>query len=103
MGVAQHHDAVSGTSKQHVANDYAKRLYIGKTFSTFNILMVVVVLPDPFREIGTRSNSSDTQQLSHVPRSGQEIKDERSTAKDDAPERLRCGTIQKEASWILQL
>uniref|UniRef100_H2Z3Y8 Alpha-mannosidase n=1 Tax=Ciona savignyi TaxID=51511 RepID=H2Z3Y8_CIOSA len=28
MGVAQHHDAVSGTSKQHVANDYAKRLYI---------------------------------------------------------------------------
>ncbi|CAK8687802.1 unnamed protein product [Clavelina lepadiformis] len=30
MGVAQHHDAVSGTSKQHVANDYAKRLYIGR-------------------------------------------------------------------------
>uniref|UniRef100_H2Z3Z0 Alpha-mannosidase n=1 Tax=Ciona savignyi TaxID=51511 RepID=H2Z3Z0_CIOSA len=30
MGVAQHHDAVSGTSKQHVANDYAKRLYIDK-------------------------------------------------------------------------
>ena len=30
MGVLQHHDAVSGTSKQHVANDYAKRLYIGE-------------------------------------------------------------------------
>jgi lysosomal alpha-mannosidase len=29
MGVAQHHDAVSGTEKQHVADDYAKRLYIG--------------------------------------------------------------------------
>ena len=29
MGVAQHHDAVSGTSKQHVANDYAKRLAAG--------------------------------------------------------------------------
>lgn len=29
MGVAQHHDAVSGTSKQHVANDYAKRLTAG--------------------------------------------------------------------------
>ena len=26
MGVAQHHDAVSGTSKQHVAYDYAKRI-----------------------------------------------------------------------------
>ena len=29
MGVAQHHDAVSGTEKQHVAYDYAKRLAIG--------------------------------------------------------------------------
>ena len=26
LGVAQHHDAVSGTAKQHVAFDYAKRL-----------------------------------------------------------------------------
>lgn len=29
MAVAQHHDAVSGTEKQHVANDYAKRLANG--------------------------------------------------------------------------
>ncbi|XXQ32610.1 Alpha-mannosidase [Plasmodiophora brassicae] len=29
MAVSQHHDAVSGTEKQHVANDYAKRLAIG--------------------------------------------------------------------------
>jgi len=29
MGVAQHHDAVSGTERQHVTNDYAKRLSIG--------------------------------------------------------------------------
>lgn len=29
MGVAQHHDAVSGTEKQHVANDYAQRLSVG--------------------------------------------------------------------------
>lgn len=27
----QHHDAVTGTEKQHVANDYAKRLSIGYT------------------------------------------------------------------------
>ena len=29
LGVSQHHDAVSGTAKQHVANDYAKRLQSG--------------------------------------------------------------------------
>ncbi|XP_067829073.1 lysosomal alpha-mannosidase [Heptranchias perlo] len=29
MGVAQHHDAVSGTERQHVADDYAKRLAKG--------------------------------------------------------------------------
>ena len=29
MGIAQHHDAVSGTEKQHVADDYAQRLAQG--------------------------------------------------------------------------
>lgn len=29
MGIAQHHDAVSGTSKQHVAYDYAKKIQTG--------------------------------------------------------------------------
>ena len=29
MGVAQHHDAVSGTEKQEVAFDYAQRLSEG--------------------------------------------------------------------------
>ncbi|CAK9311483.1 unnamed protein product [Citrullus colocynthis] len=29
LAIAQHHDAVTGTEKQHVANDYAKRLWIG--------------------------------------------------------------------------
>ncbi|XP_058102934.1 alpha-mannosidase At3g26720-like isoform X1 [Magnolia sinica] len=29
LAIAQHHDAVSGTEKQHVASDYAKRLYMG--------------------------------------------------------------------------
>lgn len=29
MGTAQHHDAVSGTEQQHVAFDYAKKLYAG--------------------------------------------------------------------------
>lgn len=29
MAVAQHHDAVSGTAKQHVTNDYARKLADG--------------------------------------------------------------------------
>lgn len=31
MAICQHHDAVSGTEKQHTANDYAKRLSIGSS------------------------------------------------------------------------
>lgn len=38
MGIAQHHDAVSGTEKQHVANDYAKRLSIGYTEVRFSLM-----------------------------------------------------------------
>lgn len=29
MAVLQHHDAVTGTSRQHVANDYARQLAAG--------------------------------------------------------------------------
>lgn len=37
LAIAQHHDAVTGTEKQHVANDYAKRLAIGYTEVDFVI------------------------------------------------------------------
>lgn len=29
MGIMQHHDAITGTEKQHVANDYARILSEG--------------------------------------------------------------------------
>jgi hypothetical protein len=29
MGISQHHDAVSGTAKQHTTDDYSKRLALG--------------------------------------------------------------------------
>lgn len=41
LGVAQHHDAVSGTEKQHVADDYAERLDLG-TEEAFKTLTDVV-------------------------------------------------------------
>lgn len=31
MAIAQHHDAATGTSRQHVAYDYMKRIYSGRT------------------------------------------------------------------------
>ncbi|KAE8655954.1 Alpha-mannosidase [Hibiscus syriacus] len=31
LGIAQHHDAISGTAKQHTTDDYSKRLAIGVT------------------------------------------------------------------------
>jgi len=36
------------------------------------------------------------QQSGYTLRFGPEVKNKRSSAKDGAPERLRCGTIQKE-------
>jgi len=60
--------------------------------------VVVVVLLNPFRGMGAWRNSTETQQSGHAPRSGQEVKNGRSCAKDGAPERLRCGKFQKEVS-----
>ncbi|XP_059076613.1 sufE-like protein 1, chloroplastic/mitochondrial [Cryptomeria japonica] len=40
LGIAQHHDAVSGTEKQHTANDYAKRLAIGASQKLLAALLV---------------------------------------------------------------
>jgi len=63
-----------------------------------SLLVVVVVLPDPFRGMGVRRNFAETQQSDHSPSSGPEVENGRSRAKDGAPEGLRCGTIQKEVS-----
>jgi len=55
-----------------------------------------MVLPDPFRGIEARRNSTVTQQSCQAPRYGPEVRNGKSSAKDGASERLRCGTIQEE-------
>ncbi len=40
MAIVQHHDGVSGTEKQHVANDYAQRLVVGSA-------KVMMMIPAP--------------------------------------------------------
>lgn len=38
LGIAQHHDAVTGTAKQHTTDDYAKRLAIGTSVVSFFVI-----------------------------------------------------------------
>jgi len=58
------------------------------------VVVLLLLLPDTFRGMRAWRNSSKSV---HAPRSGLEVKN-RSSAKDGVPERLKCGTIQKEAS-----
>jgi len=51
-----------------------------------------------FPRDGERRDSTDTQKSGHATNSGPEVKNRRSSAKDGALKRLRCGTIQKELS-----
>jgi len=66
-------------------------------------MVVVVVLTDPFRGMGAWRNSTETEQSGHATRSGPEVNDGRSNAKDGALlERLGCVIIQEEVNQILQ-
>ncbi|UJR33645.1 hypothetical protein I4U23_021078 [Adineta vaga] len=51
MGIAQHHDAVSGTSKQHVADDYAQRLAQG-------IDSAIYVINEAYKKLLPKQNQS---------------------------------------------
>jgi len=59
--------------------------------------LVVVVLPDRFREIGARRNFAETQQPATPPKSRPEIKYGKSSAKE-GHRRLRGGVIEEEVS-----
>eukprot|EP01113_Clastostelium_recurvatum_P024055 TRINITY_DN286_c0_g1_i2.p1 TRINITY_DN286_c0_g1~~TRINITY_DN286_c0_g1_i2.p1 ORF type:complete len:1018 (-),score=282.92 TRINITY_DN286_c0_g1_i2:16-3069(-) len=55
MGLAQHHDAVSGTEKQHVADDYAKQLSEGSVLSENALATMVGTLINPSSPLAFRS------------------------------------------------
>ncbi|CAF4002973.1 unnamed protein product [Adineta steineri] len=56
MAIAQHHDAVSGTEKQHVANDYAQRLSTG-------IDSALNVINTAYPKLLTKDNQSTTAEI----------------------------------------
>jgi len=64
---------------------------------------MVVLYRDLLRGMGARRNFEENLQSGHALSFKPEIKDERGSVKDVAPERLRCETIQKEVSKTLKL
>ncbi|KAN0028185.1 hypothetical protein ACTFIV_010018 [Dictyostelium citrinum] len=69
MGIAQHHDAVSGTEQQHVADDYAERLSIGNSASLETINTVVGALLTS----GNSKSSTQTPTITFCPLLNQSI------------------------------
>ncbi|KAI4336391.1 hypothetical protein L6164_014924 [Bauhinia variegata] len=62
LAIAQHHDAVSGTEKQHVANDYAKRLAIGYTEAEELVAASLACMTEGKSKTGCTSSNTKFQQ-----------------------------------------
>ncbi|XP_022741323.1 probable alpha-mannosidase At5g13980 [Durio zibethinus] len=62
LAIAQHHDAVTGTEKQHVANDYAKRLSIGYAEAEKVVASSLACLADSNSFIGCGDSTTNFQQ-----------------------------------------
>ncbi|KAK2968814.1 hypothetical protein RJ640_028207 [Escallonia rubra] len=65
LAIAQHHDAVTGTEKQHVANDYAKRLSIGYMEAEKLVLSSLSSLTELISYEGNGSPTTKFQQAKH--------------------------------------
>jgi alpha-mannosidase len=66
MAIVQHHDGVSGTEKQHVANDYAQRLAVGsaeaeKVFNSALAALIGSATLAAEQHLGGRKNGSFEQ------------------------------------------
>lgn len=62
LAIAQHHDAVTGTEKQHVANDYAKRLSIGYTEAEKLVASSLACLVESASHTGCQRSTTKFQQ-----------------------------------------
>ncbi|XP_062168660.1 probable alpha-mannosidase At5g13980 [Alnus glutinosa] len=62
LAIVQHHDAVTGTEKQHVANDYAKRLSIGYMEAEEVVAASLACIADSTSKIGCRNPQTKFQQ-----------------------------------------
>ncbi|XP_050232390.1 alpha-mannosidase At3g26720 isoform X1 [Mercurialis annua] len=83
LAIAQHHDAVSGTQRQHVAADYALRLSIGYLEAEKLVASSLASLADPKSSIGQENTVTKFQQcpllnISYCPPSEAVLSDEKS-------------------------
>ncbi|KAJ6680331.1 ALPHA-MANNOSIDASE [Salix purpurea] len=62
LAIAQHHDGVTGTEKQHVANDYAKRLSIGYTEAEKLVASSLACLVESASHTGCQRSTTKFQQ-----------------------------------------
>lgn len=62
LAIAQHHDAVSGTEKQHVADDYAKRLSIGYSEAEKLVKFSLACLTEPVSDSGCSNPKTKFEQ-----------------------------------------
>ncbi|THU46057.1 hypothetical protein C4D60_Mb09t00950 [Musa balbisiana] len=62
LAIAQHHDAVTGTEKQHVANDYAKRLSIGYSEAEKLVGASLACLTEPISRPGCYNMTTKFEQ-----------------------------------------
>ncbi|KAH0465233.1 hypothetical protein IEQ34_005336 [Dendrobium chrysotoxum] len=82
LGVAQHHDAISGTSLLHVTNDYTKRLAFGASQAEIVVNLAIPCLLNPDEKCASSTSSIKLSQcnllnISYCP-STEEISDGKS-------------------------
>ncbi|XP_072954939.1 alpha-mannosidase [Typha angustifolia] len=80
LGIAQHHDAVTGTAKQHTTNDYAKRLFYGASKAEEGVNFALTCLTSSNGPCSSSAKFSQCNLLniSYCPSTEEEISAEKS-------------------------